>query len=76
MKPATIPAMPKMILPSREGPFTKASQGGMWSYAMPEMKHAKKTINRIPVGIIPGYEESLNRGGRGVICLWPSVQSG
>ena len=26
MKPATIPTMPKMILPSREGPFTKASQ--------------------------------------------------
>ena len=76
MRPATIPAMPKMILPSREGPFTKASQGGMWSYAMPEMKHAKKTIHRIPVGIIPGYEASLNRGGRGVIRQRSSVQSG
>jgi len=26
MKPATIPAMPKMILSSREGPFTKATK--------------------------------------------------
>ena len=66
MRHPNIPAMPRMMLPSREGPFTKASQGGMWSYRMPEVKHMKKTIHRIPVGISPGYEGSLNCDGRGV----------
>lgn len=69
MRHPNIPAMPMMMLPSREGPFTKASQGGMWSYTMPEVKHMKKTIHRIPVWINPGYEESLNRGRRNVILM-------
>jgi hypothetical protein len=29
MRHPNIPAIPRMMLPSREGPFTKASQGGM-----------------------------------------------
>jgi hypothetical protein len=66
MRHPNIPAMPTMILPSREGPFRKASQFGMWLYAIPEMKHARKMIHRIPVWISPGYEESLNRAGHGV----------
>ncbi len=38
-------------------------------YSTPEVNHSRDTMQRSPVWISPGYEETLNRGGSGVIWL-------